>query len=52
MNLQGSAILVTSRAEEQALLKTCLQQGIKVLPKSMAAVIPIYFDPGEAQGRE
>lgn len=41
LNLVGQAILVSSRAEDKAIQERALGLGLKVLPKSLAALIPI-----------
>ena len=41
LNLAPSAVLVTSYFEEEQVLNRCLRSNIKLLPKSVAAYIPI-----------
>ena len=41
LNLVSQAILVSSRAEDKAIQERALGLGLKVLPKSLAALIPI-----------
>ena len=41
LNLVNQAILVSSRAEDKAIQERALLLGLKVLPKSLAALIPI-----------
>ena len=41
LNLAHQAILVSSRAEDKAVQERALGLGLKVLPKSLAALIPI-----------
>ena len=40
LGLAGRAILVTSRADERAVLQGCLRLGVKLLSKSSAAFVP------------
>lgn len=41
LGLADRAILVTSRADERAVVETCLRLGVKLLPKSYAAFLPL-----------
>ena len=41
LNLSGRAILVSSRAEDKTVQERALGLGLKLLPKSLAALIPI-----------
>ena len=43
LNIASRSVLVTSHYEEPIIQHSCLQLGIKLLPKSMAAFIPIAF---------
>ncbi|MBI3535695.1 MAG: sensor histidine kinase [Deltaproteobacteria bacterium] len=44
LNLKDKSILVTSRFEEQALVDSCHELEIKILPKGLAGFIPIKFE--------
>ena len=39
--IQKQAILVTSRFEEKSVRDSCIQLGIKLIPKSLASLVPI-----------
>lgn len=41
LGLGKQAILVTSRYEEQSILSTCLRLGVRMIPKGLAAIVPI-----------
>lgn len=41
LHLQKQSILVTSRYDEIDVLSRCIRQGIRLIPKAMAAYIPI-----------
>ncbi|MFC1521906.1 PAS domain-containing sensor histidine kinase [Elusimicrobiota bacterium] len=41
LNLAGSAILVTSRFEEKAILEECLRLNVRMIPKGLAGFVPI-----------
>ncbi|MBI3566377.1 MAG: hypothetical protein HY079_14370 [Elusimicrobia bacterium] len=41
LGLADRAVLVTSRADERAVVETCLRLGVKLLPKSSAAFLPL-----------
>lgn len=41
LNLQNNSILVTSRYEQPEIQECCEQLGVKLLPKSLAALVPI-----------
>lgn len=43
LEIAAASVLVTSRAEEPALRKRCLDLGVPLLPKSAAAVVPIHI---------
>jgi hypothetical protein len=44
LNLQDQAILVTSRYDEKKIRERCASLGVKLIPKSMAGFVPIYFE--------
>lgn len=41
LGIQSRSILVTSRNEEKNVIESCQRLGIKMIPKAMAALIPI-----------
>ncbi|MBI4403652.1 MAG: HAMP domain-containing histidine kinase [Deltaproteobacteria bacterium] len=41
LNLNRQSILVTSRFEEQSILKRCQELRVRIVPKKMAAFVPI-----------
>lgn len=43
LEIESSSVLVTSNYEDCTIQSCCAQYGIKLLPKSMAAFIPIKF---------
>lgn len=45
LGLAASAVLVTSRHEEPELLERCESLGLPVLPKSLAALVPLSAAP-------
>ncbi len=42
-SLQDKSCLVTSRFEEESLLKRCQSLGVRLIPKSLAGSVPIHF---------
>ncbi len=47
-NLQKKAILVTSNWDEESVRIRCLDQGLRLLPKSMASLVPISLGENSA----
>lgn len=43
LGIQSQSVLVTSRYEEESIRTRCIQQHIKILPKSMSGFVPIEF---------
>lgn len=41
LGIAGRSVLVTSRADERAVSEGCLRLGVKLLPKSSAAFLPV-----------
>ena len=41
LQIKEQSILVTSRYEEKQVLERCLKMGVRLIPKNMAALIPI-----------
>ncbi|MEK7287842.1 MAG: HAMP domain-containing sensor histidine kinase [Elusimicrobiota bacterium] len=55
LNLGPQAILVTSRYEEERVLKDCLRLGVRLIPKNLVGFVPIRIDGSwkmENGGRE
>ncbi|MGZ2865427.1 hypothetical protein, partial [Pseudomonas aeruginosa] len=48
LNLANCAILVSSRAEDKSVQERALGLGLKLLPKSLAALIPIEIKATKA----
>ncbi|MBI3288039.1 MAG: hypothetical protein HYZ74_00810, partial [Elusimicrobia bacterium] len=46
LGIAGRAVLVTSRGDERAVSEGCLRLGVKLLPKSSAAFVPITILDG------
>lgn len=44
LNIQEKSVLVTSRFEEKDIIKTCDELKLKLLPKNLAAYIPIKIE--------
>lgn len=44
LKIQKQSILVTSQYEEKDIVRHCLQQNIKILPKNLAGSVPITKD--------
>lgn len=44
LNINSISILVTSRYEEKSVLEKCEDLGVKLIPKSMAGVVPILIE--------
>lgn len=42
--IQKQAVLVTSRFEEPSVRERCSRMGVKLIPKSMAAIVPIEIE--------
>jgi hypothetical protein len=42
LGLQGRVVLVTSRYEDVTILKRCERLGVRVVPKGLAAMLPIF----------
>ena len=40
LGLNGLAILVTSRAEESAIVQRCVKMGVRMIPKGLAGFVP------------
>lgn len=43
LNIISSSILVTSRFDESTIKNRCIKLGLKLIPKSMAAIVPIEY---------
>lgn len=43
LRIEKQSILVTSRFEEKELREKCNQRGVRIIPKMMAALIPIKY---------
>jgi len=41
LNLGSQAILVTSRYEEERILKDCLRLGVRLIPKNLVGFVPV-----------
>lgn len=45
-SLQKRAVLATSRYEEPDIIASCLNMGIRIIPKGLAGLVPIRIRPG------
>lgn len=43
LNIQSKSVLVTSRYEESSIRSRCKSLNLKLIPKTMAGLVPIYF---------
>ena len=45
LKIESQSILVTSRYDEPAIREECIKRGIRLIPKTMAGLVPIQWNP-------